>query len=81
MIKASIIGATGYTGIELIRILKNHPMVSISKLYSESYKENKADEIYPHLKNNLNLNFCEFSKENFEDDCDIIFLSLPHGHA
>lgn len=81
MIKVSIIGATGYTGIELIRILKSHPMVSISKLYSESYKENKADEIYPHLKNNLNLNFCEFSKENFEDDCDIIFLALPHGHA
>ena len=81
MIRASIIGATGYSGIELVRILNKHPIVKISNIYTESYKGQEIDEIYPHLKNHVKLIGTSFNPENIDEESDVFFIALPHGHA
>lgn len=78
MIKASIIGATGYVGIELIRILAGHPAVTLVHLVSQSFEGQKIGEVYPHLAarretlESMNL-------EKIGGDSDVIFTALPHG--
>lgn len=78
MIKAAVIGATGYAGQELVRILSSHPRVSIQALTSRSYAGQKYEEVYSNYSH-LDY-FCE--EENIEElaeNCDVIFLALPHG--
>lgn len=53
MIRASIIGATGYSGIELVRILQGHPEVKIEQVFTESYIGIELSEVYPHLRNHV----------------------------
>ena len=75
-IKVGIIGATGYAGVELVRLLTMHPHVELSALSSVSYEGKKISEIYPNLKC-----ICDsvLKNEDIVDKCDIIFTSLPHG--
>lgn len=78
MIKAAVLGATGYAGIELVRLLSSHPEVSIEFLGSQSFDGKKISEVYPNFENVLdteckNLDFDEISK------CDVAFTALPHG--
>ena len=51
MIKAGIVGVSGYSGIELYHILANHPKIKITAISSKSYNGKKLGEIYPHLSN------------------------------
>lgn len=77
MIKASIIGATGYVGEELLRLLMAHPKVEISGLYSNSSAGSNISSLY---KNYISRDF--LLKDSGETiDCDVVFLALPHGHA
>jgi N-acetyl-gamma-glutamyl-phosphate reductase len=80
MIRVGIAGASGYTGIELIRLLASHPEVSISRLYSKSQVGISISQIYPHLKGivDLTLDPLELS---YLTDIDVLFLALPHGQA
>lgn len=76
-IKAGIIGATGYAGAELIRILLNHPFAEISAVSSVSYEGKKLSEVYPNFKG-----LADFTLENADaviEKSDVIFTSLPHG--
>ena len=50
MVKVSIIGATGYAGAELLRLLYNHPQVEVVHITSESYTGKAISEVYPHLR-------------------------------
>ncbi|KAI4453728.1 aminotransferase class iii [Holotrichia oblita] len=82
--KVSIIGATGYTGAELLRILANHKEAEIICLTSESQTGGSILEIYPHLK----AVYAEIPKLNSLNDLESIakesqavFIALPHGHA
>jgi N-acetyl-gamma-glutamyl-phosphate reductase len=81
MINVGIIGVTGYTGIELLRILQNHPQVNIAYVTSESYTGQNLAKIYPHLKSCLNLCAEKLDLEKIKQTCELIFLCLPHGHA
>ena len=78
MIKVSIIGVTGYTGIELLRILLRHPEVEICDLMSRSYVGKKISEIYPQFTSKEG-----FVLKNYEESenskADLIFTALPHG--
>ena len=78
--KIGIIGATGYTGSELIRILVNHPAISLNAITSESHTGRKISEVHPHL-----AKICEktlISLNEIKDiDLDLIFLALPHGKS
>lgn len=80
MIKAGIIGATGYAGSELVRILTFHPEAEVTAITSQSYKGKKYSGIYENFRHIDNI--CE--EENIEEmseRCDVIFLALPHGVA
>ena len=77
MIKVGIAGASGYTGLELIRLLANHPEVELSVLTSETYKEKSIADVFPSLNGIININLQSLDVEILKS-CDVIFLALPH---
>ena len=81
MINAAVIGATGYTGIELIRLLKNHPEVQIKSITSQSFVGEQLADIYPTVRGQVSMNLEEMDFDSMLDDVDVIFLALPHGHS
>lgn len=80
IIKAGIIGATGYAGVELVRILLNHPSVELARVSSVSFHGKEIAEIYPGLRASCNL-VLDDGHDKMLDECDVIFASLPHGHS
>lgn len=81
MIKASIIGATGYTGVELVRILSGHPAVQLQVLTSQSYVGENISDIYPNLKGKVDLTCSDQDIPQVIAASDVIFVALPHGHS
>lgn len=83
MISAAIVGGTGYTGIELIRLLSAHPEVSIDLLTSRSEAGTRADEIFPSLRGITDLVFSDLGDETLSalQQCDVVFFATPHGVA
>ncbi|BBB91414.1 MAG TPA: N-acetyl-gamma-glutamyl-phosphate reductase [Methylomusa anaerophila] len=80
--KVSIIGATGYTGEELLRILAGHPAVEILYITSESRTGTQINEIYPHFTrfhDGILASVQEIDKIAAESQA--VFIGLPHGHA
>jgi len=81
MIKTAIVGITGYTGEELLKILSEHPNVKISGLYGRSSsKERDLKEIYPHF-GHLHLKIKPLDAKQIGNECDVAFLALPHAVA
>jgi len=81
MIKASIIGSTGYAGEELVRILAAHPQVEIEHVTSHSFVNQRYDSIYRNFNTRFN-NICEEDDiEILANDSDVVFIALPHGMA
>jgi N-acetyl-gamma-glutamyl-phosphate reductase len=79
MIKVGILGATGYAGIELVRMLSQHPYAKISSVVSQSFVGQKISNIYPNLRNIVD-NVCEeLDAEVISKKCDVVFTALPHG--
>lgn len=79
-IKTSIIGATGYTGLEVIRYLLSHPNVEINHISGSEKKEENLSNLFPHLSH-LNLKTSTLSSKEIAEDSDCVFLSLPHGES
>ncbi len=81
MIRAIIFGATGYTGIELTRILSEHPQTHIVGGTSRNWPGKMAGEVFPFIRgtHNFRLFDLEHAKSNLE--ADVAFLALPHGEA
>ncbi len=80
MITVSIIGGTGYTGSELLRILSNHPEVEIKYITSRKMDGVKITKIHPNLKGIKNLDNITFKNISPEDiDSDFVFCATPHG--
>lgn len=80
--KVSIIGASGYTGVDLVRILLNHRNVEIDKVISNSNKGMKFSELFPNLKNIFDKEF--IGTDNLEEDLkesEYVFLAVPHKAA
>ncbi len=76
-IKVGIVGATGYAGAELVRLLLTHPYAEITAVSSVTYEGKKLSEVYPNFKE-----IAEYTLENSDTvikKCDVIFASLPHG--
>ena len=78
MIKAAVLGATGYAGIELVRLLTNHPGVSIEILGSQSFDGQSISDVYPNFKGVLDKK-CEKVDVGAVAKCDVAFTALPHG--
>jgi N-acetyl-gamma-glutamyl-phosphate/LysW-gamma-L-alpha-aminoadipyl-6-phosphate reductase len=81
MIPIGIIGGSGYTGGELLRILLNHPKVEIKAVTSREYAGEPVYRVHPHLRKITNLKFIEPDIDKISSLCDIVFLALPHGKS
>lgn len=79
MIRAGVIGATGYAGIELVRLLCMHPEVEITEVASHSFVGKRISDIYPHFKGILDIECKELNAEELAEQCDVVFVSLPNG--
>ena len=80
MIQAGIIGGTGYTGVELLRILAQHPEVQIHKVTSRADAGKRVDGLYPNLRGYVDAVFTEPSMESL-GECDVVFFATPNGIA
>jgi N-acetyl-gamma-glutamyl-phosphate reductase len=80
MIKVGIVGATGYAGVELIRLLLAHPEVEITRLTSRAEAGVRVDRLFPNLRGAIDLAFEDPAATNF-DDCDVVFFATPHAVA
>jgi N-acetyl-gamma-glutamyl-phosphate reductase, common form len=81
MIKAGIVGATGYAGNELVRILMQHPEVEIKSMTAHSYVGKQFDEVYENYREINETVLDEMNMEKLAEECDVIFMALPHGTA
>ncbi len=75
-ISVCVYGATGYTGIELLRLLSFHPYVKISSLVVQTHAGRKLSEVFPHFSNSQIGQ--KYLLEEPEEDFDVAFLCLPH---
>lgn len=80
MIKAGIVGATGYTGVELLRLLARHAQVEVTVITSRAEAGVKVADIYPSLRGHIDLAFTE-PDINTLGACDVVFFATPHGVA
>lgn len=78
MIQAAIVGASGYVGGELLRLLLAHPEVEVAQITSERYAGQFAHFVHPNLRGHTDLRFTSPAKL---EPCDVLFLATPHGHA
>jgi N-acetyl-gamma-glutamyl-phosphate/LysW-gamma-L-alpha-aminoadipyl-6-phosphate reductase len=78
MPKATIVGASGYAGGELLRLLLAHSQVEVSQITSETYAGQYAYFVHPNLRGHTDLRFNRLAELQ---DCDLLFLALPHGAA
>lgn len=80
--KASVIGATGYAGVELLRLLDCHPEVELGVITSESSTGENIAAMYPHLAKRVSRELASMKDiEQIAAESDVIFIALPHGHA
>ncbi len=77
MIKACIAGATGYTGLELIRLLLQHPDIQIEHLTADSNRGKRLSEVCPSMAGIYDPELVALEPE-LVSDCDVVFLALPH---
>lgn len=77
-IRVGVIGATGYTGEELVRLLSGHPHVSLTYVSGKEDRDEKIQDIFPYLRNRVDLDCRAFQPDEAIEKCDLVFLSLPH---
>src|SRR5690606_14449969 len=80
VIKAGIVGGTGYTGVELLRLLAKHPQVEVSVITSRAEAGVKVADMYPSLRGHIDLAFSEPDVDTL-GECDVVFFATPHGVA
>lgn len=80
MISVGIVGGTGYTGAELLRILAQHPSARVKVLTSRQEAGRRADELFPHLRGHTDLVFAAPEMDALTK-CDAVFFATPHGTA
>ncbi len=78
ILKVGIVGATGYTGVELLRLLVGHEQVDIQVVTSNSEKDNYVTDIFPSLSGYLDLKFSEHDSPALAE-CDVVFFATPHA--
>jgi len=81
MLKVAVVGASGYTGIELIRILHNHPEVAVTSVTSEQSAGKRLSEVFPSLRDRYDTVLESLDPERIAEKTDIIFTALPHTAA
>ena len=80
MVKTGIVGATGYTGAELLRLLLSHPHVQVTVVTSQSETGKPVAELFPNLRGHIDLSFAD-PQTPMLAECDVVFFATPHGTA
>lgn len=80
MIRVGIVGGTGYTGVELLRVLVNHPEVELSAITSRGESGRPVADLYPNLRGYTDLVFQAPDPQTLAS-CDVLFFATPHGVA
>lgn len=80
MIKVGIVGGTGYTGVELLRILAAHPGVELTAITSRKEDGMPVSDMFPSLRGHVSLAFSAPEKADLKT-CDVVFFATPHGVA
>jgi len=80
MIRAGIVGGTGYTGVELLRLLSGHEEVEITTITSRAEAGKPVDDLFPNLRGHLDIVFSE-PDIRLLADCDVVFFATPNGTA
>ncbi len=80
MIKAGIVGGTGYTGVELLRLLAKHPDVRLQAITSRSEAGMKVSDMFPSLRGRVDIEFVAPSADALSG-CDVVFFATPNGIA
>jgi len=80
MIKVGIVGGTGYTGVELLRLLAQHPEVELTAITSRGEAGTAVAEMFPSLRGRVSLQFSD-PKDAPLDRCDVVFFATPNGVA
>jgi N-acetyl-gamma-glutamyl-phosphate reductase len=79
--RVGIVGATGYTGVELLRLLLKHPEVEVTALTSQKYAGIPIDQVFPSLMKTLSLKCEELNVDQISKKTDFIFTAVPHKTA
>ncbi|MBO8164329.1 MAG: N-acetyl-gamma-glutamyl-phosphate reductase [Brevibacillus sp.] len=79
MIRVGIVGATGYSGVELIRLLSGHPQVRIERLYSSSAEGTELASVFPHLEQIALPTLMSIDPAAMAQETDVVFLAAPAG--
>ena len=80
MIKVAIVGGTGYTGVELLRLLAQHPEVNLTAITSRSEAGMAVSDLFPNLRGYVDLAFSE-PDTGVLQQCDLVFFATPNGVA
>ena len=80
MIRVGVVGGTGYTGVELLRLLLQHPAVSVDVITSRGEAGRRVDELFPSLTGASDLRFTDPASADLSD-CDVVFFATPHNVA
>ncbi|MBQ7355458.1 MAG: N-acetyl-gamma-glutamyl-phosphate reductase [Clostridia bacterium] len=76
-IRVGIVGATGYAGAELVRLILTHPAAELTAISSVSFEGKKISEVYPNLAKVCEMELTDAAK--MAEACDVVFAALPHG--
>ena len=79
MIRVGIVGATGYTALELLKLLIRHPQAEVTRITSRESAGSPIDSVHAGLRNTLKLDFASFEVEDFKANVDFAFSCLPHA--
>ncbi|MEX0731080.1 MAG: N-acetyl-gamma-glutamyl-phosphate reductase [Aquisalimonadaceae bacterium] len=80
MINVGIVGGTGYTGVELLRLLARHPEVRLRTITSRGNAGTRVDDMFPGLRGHVDLTFTEPDGDALSG-CDLVFFATPNGTA
>lgn len=80
MISVGIVGGTGYTGVELLRLLLRHPNAQVNVLTSRTEDGRRVDDMFPSLRGHTELKYSDLNIDELKK-CDVVFFATPHGVA
>lgn len=78
VIRAGVVGATGYAGVELVRIISGHPRMQLTRLTSTKEAGTRIDDLYPGLVGICGLELVPPDAADLASACDVVFLAVPH---
>ncbi|KXW59136.1 N-acetyl-gamma-glutamyl-phosphate reductase [Ferrovum myxofaciens] len=81
MIKVGIVGGTGYTGVELLRLVAQHPEMKLSVITSRKEAGQKVADLFPSLRGHVDMAFSDPARVTTLIDCELVFFATPNGVA